>query len=387
MYNQKKHRVTVSCGTKFHSDYTSFQLQQHGLLQQVITAHPKRRYLNRVNLIKKSVTFFPPIFALSYILNRIFGSSNKLSKWLDFNLPVLFDWLAAKKLKNANVLLTWAWSGLSSIKQIKKQGGIALVEECGSCNKFQNELLEEEYKNLGLKFETPTPNFIIERQLEEAEIADYLLCPSQHVINSFVTNGIEKEKCILIPYGVNLGIFKPLWLKKEEFTLICVGTIGVRKGYLYLFRALEIISKEIPVKCIIIGRTENQFQPYFDKHKHLFTHYEHIAHHELVKYYNQASLFVFPSLDEGMALVQLEAMACGLPIICTTNSGGDSAVTDWVEGCVVPTRSAEAIAEKVILLYKNPELLKEMSINAHLKAQEFTWDRYGEKLATFIKSL
>ncbi|WP_238533636.1 glycosyltransferase family 4 protein [Pedobacter agri] len=156
---------------------------------------------------------------------------------------------------------------------------------------------------------------------------------------------------------------------------------------MYLFRALEIISKKIPVKCIIIGRTENQFQPYFDKHKHLFTHYEHIAHHELGKYYNQASLFVFPSLDEGMALVQLEAMACGLPIICTTNSGGDSAVTDGIEGCVVPIRNAEAIAEKVISLYKNPELLKEMSSNAHLKAQEFTWDKYGEKLATFIKSL
>ena len=53
----KKHKVTVSCGTKFHSDYTAFQLQKHGLLAQVLTAHPKSRYLNRVQLAKKSVTF------------------------------------------------------------------------------------------------------------------------------------------------------------------------------------------------------------------------------------------------------------------------------------------------------------------------------------------
>lgn len=384
---KEKHKVTVSCGTKFHSDYTAFQLQKHGLLEQVITAHPKKRYLNRVGLHKKSITFFPPIFALSYVLNRIIGSSNRVSKWLDYNLPIFFDRLAATKLKNTNVLLTWAWSGLTSVKQIKKQGGIALLEECGSCSKFQNELLSEEYQQLGLTFKNPTPAFIVERQLKEANIADYLLCPSQHVVNSFLASGIPEKKCILIPYGVNLGIFKPQWIEKSDFTIICVGTVGVRKGYLYLFKAIELLKAKIPVKCIVIGRIESQFKAYVDQYEHLFTHYEHIPHLELVDYYNQASVFIFPSLDEGMALVQLEAMACGLPIICTPNSGGDSAVNDGSEGFIVPVRNPQAIVEKVISLYEDPVRLKKMSINAHQKAQEFTWDRYGEKLAGFIKSL
>lgn len=383
----KKKRVSVSCGTKFHSDYTAFQLQKHDLLEKIITAHPKSRYLNRVNINRKSITFFPPIFALSYVLNRINGKSTKLSKWLDYHLPIFFDRLASTQLKNSDVLLTWAWSGLRSIRQIKKQGGIALVEECGSCNKFQNELLVEEYNKLGLKFETPTPQFIVERQLKEAFLADYLLCPSKHVINSFVANGIAKEKCFLIPYGVNLSIFKPQWLQKNEFTIICVGTVGVRKGHLYLFKALELLKEKIPVKCIIIGRIENQFQPYVNKYSSLFTHYSHIAHHELVNYYNKATVFVFPSLDEGMALVQLEAMACGLPIICTTNSGGDSAITNGTEGFILPIRDSILIAEKVTYLYNNPIILKKMSLDAHKTAQEFTWDRYGSKLSSFIESL
>jgi len=385
MSNKAKHKVTVSCGTKFHSDYTSFQLQKHGLLNSVLTAHPSSRYLNRVDIQRKLVTFFPPIFAVSHILKKVFSNSNGLSRWLDYNLPILFDKLASKKLKKSDVLLTWAWSGLESIKQMKKQGGIALVEECGSCNKFQNELLKEEYENLGLAFDSPTPQFIIERQLKEAAIADYLLCPSKHVVQSFVANGVSEKKCIVIPYGVNRGIFKPQWLDKSEFTVICVGTVGVRKGYLYLFKALELL--QIKIKCIIIGKIEDQFLSHFNSYKHLFTHYDHIPHHELVNYYNKASLFVFPSLDEGMALVQLEAMACGLPIICTTNSGGDSVVEDGVEGFVIPIRNPEVLADRIKILHDNPKMLKEFSQNAEKKASTYTWDTYGNKLAKFIESI
>jgi len=381
----KKHKVTVSCGTKFHSDYTAFQLQKHGLLAQVLTAHPKSRYLNRVQLAKKSVTFIPPIFAISHFLKKTWGNSNRISSWLDYNMPIYFDKLAAKRLKKSDVLLTWAWSGLDSIRTIKKQGGLAIVEECGSCNKFQNKILSEEYENLGLKFQNPTPKFIVDRQLEEAKIADYLLCPSKHVMNSFVENGIDKDKFKLIPYGVNQGIFKPKWLQNEDFTIVFVGTIGVRKGLIYLFRALEMLK--IPYKCILIGSIEDQFKTYFDQYSHLFTHFSHVAHHELVDYYNQASVFVFPSLDEGMALVQLEAMACGLPIICTTNSGGDSVIDEGEQGYIVPIRNPEAIAAKITFLYENPILRHQMAKKSSEKATQYNWETYGEKLSEFINSI
>ncbi|HTM98133.1 MAG TPA: glycosyltransferase family 4 protein, partial [Pedobacter sp.] len=322
---------------------------------------------------------------ISYFLRKISSVFNGVSSWLDYNMPILFDKLAAKKLKNSDILITWAWSGLESIKQIKKLGGIAIVEECGSCNKFQNKILLEEYTNLDLKFETPTPDHIVERQLREAQIADYILCPSQHVMNSFIENGISEHKFRLIPYGVNQGIFKPKWIENEEFTIIFVGTIGVRKGLIYLFKALELL--EIPFKCILIGSVETQFQEYYRQYAHLFTHYVHVPHHELVDYYNKASAFVFPSLDEGMALVQLEAMACGLPIICTPNSGGDSVVTEGIEGYIVPIRNPSAIAQKITHLYNNPALRNSMARKASESATLYNWETYGIKLANFINSI
>lgn len=381
------HRVTVSCGTKFHSDYMAFQLEKHHLLESVVTAHPKSRYINRVKLNEKHIQFLFPIFAISHFLKKILKSSNRISKWLDYKMPILFDVLASKRLNRSDVLITWAWSGLQSIQQIKKQGGIAIVEECGSCNKFQNELLNEEYHHLGLNFIHPTPKQIVERELKEVELADYILCPSRHVAQSFIQNGIAAEKCVVIPYGVNPGIFKPLHLDKKGFTVIFVGTVGVRKGLIYLFEALEILKGKFPINCMVIGKIEDQFLPAFKRYSHLLIHKDRIPHHDLINYYNQASVFVFPSLDEGMAYVQLEAMACGLPVVCTPNSGGDSVVEHGTDGFIVPIRNPRALAEKIEYLYLNKDVQESMSKAAYLKALSFTWDAYGEKLANFINSI
>jgi glycosyltransferase involved in cell wall biosynthesis len=380
-------KITVSCGTKFHSDYMAYQLSKHDLLDKVLTSHPSKRYLNRVPLSKNNVKFLFPVFLVSYGLKKVFGNSSKLGKWIDYKLPVVYDRLAARSLKKSGALLTWAWSGLHSIRTIKKYGGVAIVEQCGSCNLFQNEILEEEYNNLGLKFLNPTPNFILYRQMEEAKLADYLLCPSKHVARSFVKFGIDEMKCKVIPYGANIEMFKPMAVDKKEFTILFVGSVGVRKGLIYLFKALELIKGKYPIRCIVIGRLEEQFKPVFEQYSHLFTYIPRVPHHELVNYYNRASMFVFPSLDEGMAYVQLEALACGLPVVCTNNSGGDSVIEEGVEGYVIPIRDPEAIAAKVEYLYSNPSVVKQMSENARKKALAFSWDQYGNKLAGFINSI
>jgi glycosyltransferase involved in cell wall biosynthesis len=380
-------KVTVSCGTKFHSDYMAFQLNKHGMLKQVLTSHPARYYLSRVPIIRSKVKFLPPVFLLSYGFRKVFGNSSKMAKWLNYKLPLLYDFIAAKSVKSTDVLLTWAWSGLNTIQKVKKNGGVTIVEECGSCSRFQNEILKEEYTNLGLEFNDETPDFIVERQLLEAQLADYVLCPSTHVAQSFIKYGIPKAKCKVIPYGANINLFKPNHAVKKEFRIMFVGSVGVRKGLIYLFKALEVLQKDYDIKCTIIGQLEEQFKPIFEQYVHLFTYIAKVPHKELVNYYNQGSVFVFPSLDEGMAYVQLEALASGLPVICTMNSGGDSVVEEGKEGFVVPIRNHEVLVEKLKILYNDPVLLQNMAENARTKALTFSWDSYGDQLSQFIKSI
>ncbi|RYG54458.1 MAG: glycosyltransferase family 1 protein [Chitinophagaceae bacterium] len=378
--------VTISCGTKFHSDHVAYQLSKHQLLEKVLTSHPSKYYLNRVPLKKNKVKFLPPIFLVVYGLRKLFGN-NMLTNWLNYRVPLLYDRLAARHVKQTKILLTWAWSGLETIKAAKKNNSVVIVEQCGSFSRFQNQLLQGEYQQLGLRFDNPTPRFIEERQLQEAMLSDFLLCPSNHVARSFVQYGIPKEKCMVIPYGANTDHFHPNQTEKKVFKLLFVGTVGVRKGVIYLFKALEILQSHYQLECTVIGGLEEQFRPLFDRYHHLFRHISHVPHHELVNYYNEASVFVFPSLDEGMALVQLEAMACGLPVICTPNSGGDSVVEEGVSGFVVPIRDASAIAQKISQLFDNPSLQKAMSESARSKALAFSWDVYGDRLAKFLSAV
>lgn len=384
---ERNKSVLVSCGTKFHSDYMASQLDKHNLLNRVITAHPKSRYLNRVSLKKGKIKFLPPLFAVGYLLNKLGLGNSKGAKYLNYRLPLLYDRIASLFIGHSTVSITWAWAGLSTIRKIKAKGGIAIVEECGSCNITQNKILDSEYRALGLNFNKKTPDFILRRELEEVSLADYVLCPSRYVASSFVDAGIPEKKCIIIPYGANLKLFMPTLMPKKGFSILFVGTVGVRKGLIYLFKALEILSLKYNLKCLLIGSVEEQFRSIMDKYSPLFTHIPRVPHHQLIEYYNEASVFVFPSLDEGMAYVQLEAMACGLPVICTPNSGGDSVISDGIDGFVTPIRDEVAIADKIEYLYLHPLESQRMGKSAAGKARQFSWDSYGDKLVDFIRSL
>jgi glycosyltransferase involved in cell wall biosynthesis len=94
-----------------------------------------------------------------------------------------------------------------------------------------------------------------------------------------------------------------------------------------------------------------------------------------------------PSIVEGRALVQQEAMACGLPLIATKNAGGDDLIAEGETGFLVPIRSPEALAEKISWCADNREAICGMGIAAQRRAAELTWRDYGQKVLATIRSL
>jgi len=80
-------------------------------------------------------------------------------------------------------------------------------------------------------------------------------------------------------------------------------------------------------------------------------------------------------------MVQPQARACGLPVICTTNTGGEDIVRDGKDGFVIPIRDVEKLKEKLVYLYENPEICWKMGESAKQRvSQGFTWDDYGDKI-------
>jgi glycosyltransferase involved in cell wall biosynthesis len=84
----------------------------------------------------------------------------------------------------------------------------------------------------------------------------------------------------------------------------------------------------------------------------------------------------------------MEAMACGLPVITTSNNGAADNVTHLKDGFIVPIRSPDAIAEHIEALYRDRELRQVMSEAALTKARkELGWDRYAIRLCDFYGSV
>ena len=105
-----------------------------------------------------------------------------------------------------------------------------------------------------------------------------------------------------------------------------------------------------------------------------------IPHGELQQYYSSASVFVLPSLTDLFGMVSLEAMACGVPVIVTENTGSNDAVCDGENGFIIPIRDSEAIKQKLLWLYYHPEERSEMGKSAYMRSCDYTWDAYGQRI-------
>jgi glycosyltransferase involved in cell wall biosynthesis len=102
---------------------------------------------------------------------------------------------------------------------------------------------------------------------------------------------------------------------------------------------------------------------------------------DLYKYYSQGSVFCLASIEEGFGMVAIQAMACGLPVICTTNAGAADIIREGQNGFILPIRDVEAIKEKLLYFYENPKAGRDMGESARQGVQAgFSWSDYGHKM-------
>ena len=228
----------------------------------------------------------------------------------------------------------------------------------------------------------PIPRWMFARMNRELQRADLVLCPSLFVRDSMVLNGIPAEKCLVNPFGVSTDIFQPRALPPVNPKFVAVGTVCVRKGFQYLFRAFELVKRELPgAELVVVGDYKIDFRRERPKWEGTFTHFPHLSHPELAKLLQSCTAFVFPSMEEGFARVIPEAMGAGLPIIASYESGATTLVEEAVEGFIVPGRDPGRIAEAMLRAARDRELCRRMGEAAYKKgAVKNTWQDYGDRL-------
>ncbi len=220
---------------------------------------------------------------------------------------------------------------------------------------------------------------------EETMMADLILAPSEYVRGGLVRAGVDPSRVAVQPYGVDVDPVRPVRRRsgvRRGFKVLFVGQIGQRKGIRYLLEALKQLKLK-GAELVLVGPVAGSGRG-LARYSDYFTWIGSVPYHEVGEYFEDADIFVFPTLHEGSARVTYEALAAALPVITTANSG--SIVRDGVEGFIVPIRDTLALQEKILLLYSDRELREEMGRRARERAQEFSWAAYRERLASILRS-
>ena len=382
-------KVTIIVGGKFHAFNLAKELNDNGFLQEIITSYPSYS-INKYKINKRKVKSIIFKEILLKLLNKIPFVKDNFD--IDYFLCNYFSLKASKIIdfKNLNIIIGWSSFSKETFIKAKKFNCIKILERGSTHIEFQKKILNDEFNKLNLKPYLPS-NKLIQKELEEYELADYIVVPSEFARKTFIEYGINENKIIKIPYGVDLNEFKPLdisRIKGDKFRIICTGTLSVRKGSHILINAFNQLSLK-NAELIFVGPIENNFKKILKNFKNLqnIIFVPKQKQEKLIHYYNNSDIFVLCSLEEGLSMVQAQAMACGLPVICTENTGGSEIIDDGINGFIIPAQNTDILKQKIIELYNDNEKLEKFKKNAIKKSKKISWEIYGNKVIETYKMI
>jgi len=186
----------------------------------------------------------------------------------------------------------------------------------------------------------------------------------------------------VIPNGIDTNEFFPVAAKDSIFTVLSTSRLIERKGIICLLRGFIDFHQTSPKSRLLIvgdGPLKDQLASMI-KNNNLQNSVQllgNITHDKIQQYYQQADVFVLPSLNEGMSNSLLEAMASGLAIIATDTGG----VRELLEqdALLIEKNSSSSVANAIAKLYSQPELLTKKKINSRRRAENYSWSKVAEK--------
>jgi starch synthase len=387
-------------GTQY-SHHLVKQLNKHGLLYKFYTgfAIAEKSFVGKLfkllpaYLTEKINNRFIDELEGSKLKTQLFIELNAIRKLNGTNSETVFykrnkkfqQQIPDKQILDSDVVIGFDTSSWLLAERCKQLGKPFILDVSIGHPKAK----ETTYANLKLMYphwqEQVQPKLpaLIEVEQKEIELADLIVVPSTFVKKTYTDNGIEASKIKVNPFGTNIEHFAFSNIKKlttGKIKFLFFGALTARKGLPLLLEAWKGINSNkaeltiagygsLPIGIHLPDDVINKGVINKDDRQELF---------------DSNHVFVFPSNFEGFAQVQIEAAACGLPIIGTFNSGVTELVEDGENGLVVPINDKKALVKAINYFIEHPNQISIMGNKIRRKALDFTWDAYGERWEKII---
>jgi glycosyltransferase involved in cell wall biosynthesis len=193
------------------------------------------------------------------------------------------------------------------------------------------------------------------------------------------------DGALVVGNGVDECLLEPRSIKPCDKYILFIGRLSYRKGLFDLLECAKVVCRRYGIKFILVGKgeLEQKIRNVIEKEglQDKIILVGHQNREELVRLYQNATIFVLPSHYEGLPTVLLEAMSCGLPVVATNVSGCPDVVSDGENGVLIPAKSPEMMVEAISRLLDDEALRNDLGKNARKTIEEHnTWDRIAGKI-------
>lgn len=407
----KKYKIIVAHPGKQHSFQTAIAMKKKGFLKYYITSvYNKKGSLTRFleehvkgDLKKKLQSRCCALLPDEYVkqLNELpviitlFLNRFPIVQYFTENWNYFVESLFYKRLlpfvkkENPDALIIYNGSSNKHLSVLDKTNIVKIMDMSIAKREYIHDILQEEIEETGLtEIKKMHMSYwdkkMIKSDMEGCNMIDYFFVPSNFVMDSLLKHGISLNKIIKVPYGVDLNNFTFLSRTKKDdvLRLIYVGNISYRKGS---HRLLDVVSRLDGIELYLAGTYDRNSPLYYN-----YKEFEHIhflgfvTRDKLNELYNNCDVFVLPSLCEGMAMVGLEAMATGLPLICTFNTGVNDVIEDGVNGFVYHANNNAELCEKIVWFKNHQEKIPKMAQQARATSLNYSWEIYHKNVANAV---
>lgn len=220
------------------------------------------------------------------------------------------------------------------------------------------------------------------RKCSEIGLADEVICPSRFVFDSLPKSILKTKKCHIARFGCDVLAIDPKPRNHDKLRVLFAGSHSQRKGLADLFAAIgQLKSKEVEI--LSVGSLLAPLE-FYQQHCRQLQYHPPRNRAGIFELMQSCDILALPSIVEGRALVQLEALSCGCPLLITPHTGGEDLIIEGETGFMVPVSDPQALAEKIDWFASHRDQLPQMRQACIEHAKTIQWENYRAEIGRIV---